>query len=111
MSDYIAKRRRRNSKKSKSLNGCKMAAALRAYTIPKQRTSFRYPNISNVTLSDDGGTVYITQKMIVGGKKIGCISHKGRLYNVVIVPNPNPDTTIDDDKIIKPKSKKEGEIL
>ena len=110
MSDYIAKRRRRNSKKSKSLNGYKMTVAHRAHTIPKHRTSFRYPTISNVTLSDDGGTLYITQKMVAGGKKIGYITNSGKIYNVVIVPNPNPDTNIDD-KIIKPKSKKEGEIL
>ena len=68
-----------------------------------------YPVLKHLDFSDNGAKIHITRRTIVNGKIIGRITHKGKIYNVVISPDPNPDTSVDDDLIEKPKKQLEGE--
>lgn len=104
MSQYMPKRRRGASQKSKQKKGYKMAAATRAYKIPKIGTNSPCHVIGEVWLADVGGTVYKKREVVAGSKKIGHITIDGKVYNVVITPEPNPDTSIDDDTTVKRKN-------
>lgn len=106
MKDYIHKKRLRRFKKDHFRNIPKLMDVDYTHTMTKMSSDF--PITRKITISDVGATIYITNKLKVNGEKIGHITTNGKLYNIVICPNPTPETNIDDD-IIKQTKKCKGE--
>ena len=104
MINLNSKRKKKNARARKQ----------KKYTLYVTQSSYakaipQRPSTNCFLRPDDMGRYRIARRPIIGRKKAGHITYKGRIHNIVVVPNPKPDAPDYDDIIPKPKKEIKSE--